>query len=206
MPAFLDRTGQRFGRLVVIERAPHHRRMLWRCRCDCGQEIVTRGEALKDGTTRSCGCLYIELARSRFLKHGHTSKGHTSATYRCWSDMMSRCTNSHNPSYKDYGGRGIAVCERWLSFPNFLADMGEKPAGLSIDRVNNELGYFPENCGWTTPAEQALNRRQTSKLTAEQVISIRSDPRGKRKLAEQYHVAPSTIWRIKQYKVYKRIP
>jgi hypothetical protein len=153
MSAPIDITGHRFGRLVAIS---HISFQGWLCRCDCGNETIVQGPNLRNGNSKSCGCLRVELAISRATKHGHAKK---TATYSSWQAMIKRCTNPNTWSWKHYGGRGITVCDRWrYSFENFLADMGEKPEGLTLDRINNELGYSPENCRWATPAEQFRNR------------------------------------------------
>lgn len=98
------------------------------------------------------------------MKHGHKTRGYTSPTYRTWSHMVERCTCVTSDKYKDYGARGITVCERWLKFENFLTDMGERPADLTLDRVDNGKGYSPDNCAWATKSQQAKNRRAKSTL------------------------------------------
>jgi hypothetical protein len=160
----IDLTGQRFGRLIVLQdvgRSPEHT-VLWRCRCDCGAETVVRSVALRTGHTRSCGCLQPETARKQ-IKHGHARDTGSSKTYASWEAMIQRCCNPNSTHYSYYGGRGIAVCKRWRSFENFLADMGERPLGLTLDRTNNARGYSRANCKWVTRKEQANNRRPKSR-------------------------------------------
>lgn len=151
---FIDLTGRRFGRLIVTEYVgkDRWRKSLWLCLCICGKEKRTSGHHLLSGDTKSCGC-------SR-TKHNHTKRKWQSKTYQVWRSMKQRCTNPNDSSYKNYGGRGITFCKRWLKFENFLDDMGEKPRGLSIDRINNNGNYNKRNCQWATPKQQANNRRK----------------------------------------------
>jgi hypothetical protein len=124
--------------------------------CSCGKEVIrTSGNLNGKNKTQSCGC----IKRERQI-HGHSANGIVSKTYRSWAAMIARCTNPNNNRYGYYAGRGIVVCERWTnSFPNFLADMGERPIGKSIDRINNDGNYEPGNCRWSTAIEQVHNRR-----------------------------------------------
>lgn len=122
-------------------------RKFYMCQCICGQEVSVRSDHFKSGHTRSCGCLYRE--------HGWVG----TPTYRTWQNMMNRCGNPKATQYKYYGGRGVTVCERWHDFRNFLEDMGERPNGKTIDRVEDALVYSKENCRWATHSEQIRNRR-----------------------------------------------
>lgn len=157
--------GRRFGRYVVIEMAPRTRRQIhYRCVCDCGTERTVNGEALRTGNTKSCGCLAREQRLKTRLVHGHNRKlTPRSKAYQAWANMKTRCGNPKATHYRHYGGRGVRVCERWMTFENFLADMGEPPPGLTIDRINNNGHYEPGNCQWATMKQQAANRRNTRK-------------------------------------------
>jgi hypothetical protein len=169
----LDLTNQRYGRLAVIEKTGQINgdgRVVWRCRCDCGAEAAVSSAHLRNGGTQSCGCLQAESAVKNgltTLKHGEAGndKKRMSREYRAWLNMKERCYNPNNNRFKHYGGRGIRVCDRWLnSYPVFLADMGRRPSPQhSIDRVNNDGLYTPENCRWATVVEQRKNQRRAVK-------------------------------------------
>ncbi len=158
-----DLADKKFGCLTAIkqeymERGAWH----WSFICDCGNTIIRRGALVKAGGISSCGC-----AKKNCGNYTHRmSKSHE---YNSWCAMKDRCFNSNNKRYADYGGRGIAVCDKWVnSFENFFADMGERPEpkeNYSLDRIDNSLGYSPENCKWSTREEQMMNRRNTVYLT-----------------------------------------
>lgn len=151
--------GKKFGKLTALhcsnERS-NKGEILWLFKCDCGNEVLRNGTSVRKGNTLSCGCL-IGAKRT----HGMTK----SNTYRIWVDIKTRCSNKKNRAYKNYGGRGIKVCKRWMKFENFIEDMGERPKGLSIDRTNNNGNYEPNNCRWATMKEQQNNRRNNRLIT-----------------------------------------
>ncbi|KKK59795.1 hypothetical protein LCGC14_3030790 [marine sediment metagenome] len=154
----IDLTSKKFGRLTVIKRVDKNksRNYRWLCKCDCGKEKIILGYNLKNGHTKSCGCL---LKEGNNTTHSHSK----TKTYHSWHNMIRRCTNFNDLSYHNYGGRGITVCKRWRnSFENFLEDMGEPPTDShSIDRINNNGNYCRENCQWTTRKEQNRNKRDS---------------------------------------------
>ena len=157
--------GDRFGRLTVLAEAGRRNgARAYRCRCDCGAEKVISVRTLRKGEARSCGCLHrervAELGRrtgGREAVHGHATPA--SPTYRTWASMIQRCMNPARANFPRYGGRGISVCMRWWLFANFLADMGERPEGCSLDRINNDDGYYLDNCRWATAQQQRANQR-----------------------------------------------
>lgn len=157
MSAFIDLTGQRFGRLLALKWGRTNAgRSAWECQCDCGTVKSVDASSLRGGLSRSCGCGVKESAVQRFTTHG----GSKSQMYRLWASMIQRCTQPNDGSFARYGGRGITVCERWRDFAAFAADMGPRPSpGHSIDRIDNDGHYDPGNCRWATAHEQGLNKR-----------------------------------------------
>lgn len=150
-----DLTGKKFGRLTVVGLIIHNERPYWNCLCDCGTYKPNRTKILMTGKVVSCGCFRSETIGNLSLKHGLVG----SRVYRIWHHMMDRCHNVNDKHYNNYGGRGITVCERWKKFENFVADIGKPPDSLSLDRVDNNRGYEPDNCRWATAKEQSRNRR-----------------------------------------------
>ena len=165
MPPRLDvKPGDKYGRWSVVceaERNQRGRRFL--CRCACGTERVVRLTHLRQGRSKSCGCLCKELSTERATKHGHAG----TPLYQVWCDMVRRCTNPKHTRFKDWGGRGITICEEWLNLENFLAWVGTSGyrPGLLIDRIDNDGNYKPSNCRWVTMKEQGNNRRSNRLIT-----------------------------------------
>lgn len=169
-PLFKDLSGRRFSRLVVDGYAGRiGASHAFRCLCDCGEVIVTRGYSLTGGVTRSCGCLLPDRNRETRTTHGRTG----TIEYGIWAGMKNRCLNPRVRSFKDYGGRGIKVCDRWIygengqcGFECFLADMGPRPSkNHSLDRINNDGNYERGNVEWSTRSQQARNTRLALKVT-----------------------------------------
>lgn len=161
--------GQRFGRLLVVAEAGvivrqsgiSQKRSLWECECDCGNRVTITGNQLTAKKTSSCGCLKIEVTKSRSTTHGLTE----TRAYRIWQAMKTRCSNPSAINYMNYGGRGISVCARWKSFDNFISDMGFPLPRQSIERINNDGNYEPSNCRWASRTEQSRNKRTNRIIT-----------------------------------------
>ena len=157
----IDLTGKKFGRLTVIGRA-HGKH--WSAICDCGGTAVSSGQSLREGKTKSCGCLGKEQLAEGRTKHSGSKR----PEYKLWSGIIQRCTNPNNKHYRNYGGRGISVCDRWKDFANFFSDIGARPSKeLTIDRTNNDGNYEPGNVRWATRKQQQNNRRNSIKISGE---------------------------------------
>jgi hypothetical protein len=159
-----DLTGMIFERLTVTGYHGRDRQNLntWKCQCECGKEIITRGSSLNSKNTTSCGCLRIERTKKACTTHGLSGgRKHCPRIYRIWKNMKSRCGNPKTPRYERYGGRGISVCEPWnssyLNFYLWCVSSGYQE-DLTLDRIDNDKGYSPDNCRWATMSEQGLNR------------------------------------------------
>lgn len=170
-PRFINLTGQVFGNLTVIsyigKRGPRHH--YWTCHCNCGVIREVTSSNLIRGNTRSCGCLRIKISRERTTTHN----AYHSPEYKVWSRMIDRCCNKNNKSFSNYGGRGIIVCEQWLGingFSNFINNMGNRPTSKhSIERIDNNKNYEPNNCHWATKTEQNRNKRNNRMLTYNEI-------------------------------------
>lgn len=173
----IDRTGRKYGRLTAVRRAENdkHGNSQWECLCDCGAVAIVSSPSLATGNTKSCGCLSKELAGIRARERSTTHGLSNTRTYKVWAGMRKRCRNPNDIAYYYYGGRGIKVCERWMKFENFLADMGEVPEGMSIERLDVNGDYCPENCVWLPNSEQRKNVRNNVHVVYEGEKMILSD-------------------------------
>lgn len=177
----IDLKDKKFGRLIVQNEVGRDKtgRILWKCKCDCGNIRNIRGTDLHKGRQKSCGCLRTEKTIENSTIHNMSK----TPTYRTWSNMVQRCNNHKNNSYYNYGGRGIKVCEKWLNFIGFFEDMGLRPDGLTIERRDNELGYSKTNCYWADRTAQARNQRlKKTNKTGVSGVSWRSKE-------QRYHVS-----------------
>ncbi len=187
-PYLKNITGQRFGRLIVLSLSgmSKHSKALWLCECECGNKKVLVAGDLQSGRSKSCGCLRSQMMRE---KERSRLTSYNKREYKAWQHMISRCTDPKDPGFKNYGGRGIMVCERWLkSFQAFLDDMGKCPPGLMLDRVNNDGNYEPSNCRWTTRKVQNNNKRNTAFVTLNGVTKPITE------WSESVGIPAQTIW------------
>lgn len=183
----IDLKGKTFNRLFVIERADNNEngKSRWLCECICGNIKIILSDSLKSGKTKSCGCLNKEIIFNRKNKYIMNHK----SEYRIWKSIKQRCTNPKVECYKNYGGRGITICERWLKFENFLKDIGKRPGKqYSIDRIDNNLGYYKNNCRWATKKEQQRNMRSNLMITFNNKIQCLTD------WATEYKIPYTTLW------------
>ena len=206
----IDMIGQRFGRWAVLARAGsrYGRQPTWLCRCDCGTERIVLGASLRSGNSRSCRCLSRELTAVRSKRHGW----HGTPTYCSWASMLTRCTNPRHDNFPNYGGREITVCDRWRNhFDAFLADMGPRPRGHTLDRIDPSGSYEPSNCRWASAATQSQNQRPRgskrrpprsskprAKLTSADIAEIRTSAGATSQLeiARRFGVSQSHVSRI----------
>ena len=197
--------GQRIGMMTLIAQLPTPSNGKWTVRCDCGIVKVVVASRLALGRTISCGCYAIARRREATQKHGHGTKEKT-PTYRSWQHMHNRCSN---PGQKHYFGKGITVCEEWKSFAQFLKDMGERPAGTSIDRINSNLGYSPRNCRWASPGLQSANtsRAKLDPQKAMELYSMRwklSSREAGQQFGISYHTVLS-VWHGRAWKEFTQV-
>ena len=176
---FKDLTGFKINRFTFINREKNGKNAAtrWTVKCDCGTTKIVKPQAILSEKIKSCGCLLKEMRANWGLKHGLCRKGKQAPEFWSWTSMKQRCLNPKNEQYHNYGGRGITICDRWInSLQNFVADMGKKPSrNFTLERINVNLGYCPENCKWITKKEQSLNKRTSVKLEIKGVTKNASE-------------------------------
>lgn len=195
----LDLTGMKFGRLTVLSSAQFQasKKKMWNCKCECGNYVTVRGTSLIGGITKSCGCLQKELASKKHSKHN----GYGTRLYAIWDSMRQRCNNKNCRAYHNYGGRGIKICDEWDDFANFKEwaiisgyDNTAKRGTCTLDRINVNGNYSPENCRWNTMKEQSNNRRNTIYMT------VNDETHSLSEWASITGIKYDTLW--KRYKKY----
>lgn len=164
MPKKVEMVGMTFNKLTVLEQSAtsENKKLHYRCACECGSLSIVDGAALRSGNTKSCGCHRKAVSSDKAFKHGYVG----TKTYGVWESIKKRCLDTKNRSYKNYGGRGITICDEWKNnFLSFLKDMGEAPEKCVIDRIDNDKSYEPGNCRWITQKENCRNKRNNIYLT-----------------------------------------
>lgn len=188
----LNLEGQRFGSLTVVKRIPVKKgKSRFVCLCDCGQESVVIGSDLNSGNTTSCGCYKRTTGFTANLIHGGAA-GDMAGSYRSWRSMKQRCIDPSSRGWCDYGAKGITVCERWMTYENFYSDMGDRPDGYSLERIDVTQGYSPENCKWIPLHEQSKNKRNTVRYQYGDEILIQAD------LARRLSLHPSSLLEMRR--------
>lgn len=188
MPKLIEMVGKKFNKLTVLRDSGFRgarNRIKYVCLCECGNETLVFGDPLRSGHTKSCGCDRI----AAITKHGAYGCG----AYKSWDKMIQRCTNPNNHAFRHYGGSGVRVCKEWLDFSNFYRDMGDRPEGMTIERINSEDGYNPKNCKWATKTEQMNNTsRNIAVSIASKLMTVKeiADEMGK-----SYSYVNNTLWK-----------
>lgn len=190
MGKFIDLTGKKFGRLIVIELAGKnkYKANLWNCFCECGNYSLITTSSLRDGNNRSCGC----LKREKIIEKNHIHGMRRTREWGIWSGIIKRCENKKDKEYKNYGGRGIKIYEKWRNnFTEFYKDVGPRPSSKhSIDRIDVNGDYEPSNCRWATPSEQARNRR----TPASNISGVKGVREKRNKWTAKIKVNKKEIW------------
>jgi hypothetical protein len=184
--------GQKFGRLTVMSRAPAtagNRGARWNCECECGNTTISRSDAIKNGRASSCGCLGREASGKRIAAINTTHGMAGSPIYRIWASMLNRCKNENEPCFPNYGGRGISVASDWEVFENFYADMGDRPEGMTLERIDVDGDYSKDNCVWADRKQQANNKRNNH------VIVHKGESKTLSQWAEYYAIP---MWKLHQ--------
>ena len=195
---------RQYGRWTLLNELSGGRHPKWRALCECGKEKVVDLGNVKRGKSTSCGCFRGEVSAARSTTHGQSGK---TSTYKSWSHMKGRCLNETDTAFKDYGGRGIRVYERWLSFENFYADMGECPRGYSIERIDVNGHYEPGNCAWIPRNMQPRNTRKT-RFTTDLITQIRhrlSNGESTTKLASEFGCGSGHIRQIRSFEIWRDV-